>query len=84
MAGGQPGEALGPFQLGSPSNYSTWERDESQTRPSLGKQGGQCQSSWEQMVGGENVTLGRKGVKKSRVQGVGRAGRRREKKISMV
>ena len=29
--GGQPGEALGPFQLGSPSNYSTWGRDESWT-----------------------------------------------------
>lgn len=56
-ARGQPGEALGPFQLGSPSNYGTWGRDESWTHPSPGKQGGQCRPSWEQMVGGETVSL---------------------------
>lgn len=50
MVGGQPGEALGPFQLGSPSNYSTWGREESWTHPSPGKQGGQCRPSWEQMA----------------------------------
>lgn len=31
VVGGESRDALGPFQLGSPSNYSTWGRGEPQS-----------------------------------------------------